>query len=284
MRFWLASLVLLLVLTSRAGAADPGTEEAKAIVRKATADYNLGRYLEAAKEYEAAYEKTLDAKLLFNVAQAYRLGGDREKAITTYRSFIRSDPKSELRGLAETKLRELEHQQPSTSPAQTVAPIPPPVAAAPTAAVATSPPALPDPIGSTSAPGPAPGASPPSATATLVAPAAPAGIGRGVVVGAVLTGTLAVGAVVTGVLYTGKLNDYNTANDQLAANRADLRSQTNTLGAVNLALVGGALVAAGVTVILWTRGRASHDATSARVELRGVVTPTLTTLSLTGSL
>src|SRR5262245_42356196 len=84
----LTPVALLLLLASRAWAVDPvipASDEAKAHVRKATAAYNLGRYIEAAKEYEAAYEQTLDAKLLFNVAQAYRLAGDREKAITAYR-------------------------------------------------------------------------------------------------------------------------------------------------------------------------------------------------------
>jgi choline-glycine betaine transporter len=124
---------------------------------------------------------------------------------------------------------------------------------------------------------------PPGATAVTIAAPSPGRTSRGVVVGGVVTGALAVGAVVTSVLYNSKLHEYDTANDQLAANRADLRSQTNTLGAVNLALVGGALVAAGVTVFLWTRGP-SRDATSAHVELGGLVTPTVSGLILTGSL
>ena len=45
-------------------------------MRKATAAYNLGRYTEAAKEYETAYEKTLDPNMLFNVGQAWRLAGN----------------------------------------------------------------------------------------------------------------------------------------------------------------------------------------------------------------
>ena len=65
MRFWLASLALLLVLTSRAGAADQGTEEAKAIVRKATAQDPEGRYrtaLEMASACGVAADALADRK------------------------------------------------------------------------------------------------------------------------------------------------------------------------------------------------------------------------------
>jgi tetratricopeptide (TPR) repeat protein len=111
------ALVLSLFLASSVWAADSTTDEAKVHVRRATAAYNLGRYAEAAKEYEVAYEQTLDANLLFNVAQSHRLAGERESAITAYRSFIRSAPKSEQRGLAEDKVRELESLRSAPSPA-----------------------------------------------------------------------------------------------------------------------------------------------------------------------
>jgi tetratricopeptide (TPR) repeat protein len=103
--------VLMFVLASTVRAADPGSEEAKAHFRQATAAYNLGNYLEAAKEYEAAYRQTLNANLLFNIGQSYRLGGEGDKAITAYRSFIRSTPRGGLRDLAEAKIREIEEQR-----------------------------------------------------------------------------------------------------------------------------------------------------------------------------
>ncbi len=55
--------------------------------------------------------------MLFNIAQSYRLAGESEKAITAYRSFIRSAPKSDQRGLAEAKVRELEQQRAARPPA-----------------------------------------------------------------------------------------------------------------------------------------------------------------------
>jgi len=125
----LASIALVLFVSTNLYAAEPPTEETKVHVRKATAAYNLGKYAEAAKDYEAAYEQTLDSNLLFNVAQSYRMAGEREKAITAYRSFLRSAPKSEQRGLAESKIRELEGQRAST-PTPAASPVTPPVAPA----------------------------------------------------------------------------------------------------------------------------------------------------------
>lgn len=134
---YLACLVLLLS-SANLWAAEPAGDEAKARVRKATGEYNLGQYIEAARDYEAAYLETLDANLLFNVGQAYRLAGETDKAITAYRSYLRSNPPSDRRSLAESKLRELEEKRAS-------APVPPSMpttpALAPTPVVTPSPPA-----------------------------------------------------------------------------------------------------------------------------------------------
>jgi len=104
-------------------------EQARAHVRKATAAYNLGRYTEAAKQYETAYETTLDPNMLFNIGQAWRLAGERQKALTAYRSYIRSAPKGEQRSVAEAKIKELEEQR---SDQASTAPTSPPSEAAPT--------------------------------------------------------------------------------------------------------------------------------------------------------
>jgi len=119
------------------------------------------------------------------------------------------------------------------------------------------------------------------------APAEGEGSSRGngaVIASGVVTGVFLAGTVVTGVLYGSKLSSYNSANDQLASNAADLRSQVKTLGAVNLALLGGTVVAAGVTVYLLARPHSEPAPSSARLELRGVVSPGLSGLSLEGSL
>jgi tetratricopeptide (TPR) repeat protein len=105
---WAILAAITVVLASFSVQAQPVSGDAKDFYRKGTAAYNLGRYREAAQAYERAYELTLDPALLFNVAQAYRLAGDREKAVLTYRSYLRSAPQGDRRGVAEAKLKELE--------------------------------------------------------------------------------------------------------------------------------------------------------------------------------
>jgi hypothetical protein len=179
-----ALLVVFLSLLMVPGvrAAEQPSDVATAHVRKATAAYNLGKYPEAAKEYEAAYEQTLDANLLFNIGQAYRLGGERDKAVTAYRSFIRSAPESEQRQLAESKIREIERQRsappaPAPVPATVPSPVPAPAAVAP-AATPELPAAAPVAAPPTATPSPAPVPTPaPSTTETpsnlVAAPVAP---------------------------------------------------------------------------------------------------------------
>jgi tetratricopeptide (TPR) repeat protein len=157
--------MLVLALTATARAAEPSNEDSRAHVRKATVAYNLGKFTEAAKEYEAAYELTVDPNMLFNIAQSYRLAGESEKAITAYRSFIRSAPKSDQRGLAEAKVRELEQQRAARPPAP-VAPVP----------VPPSPPALPAASPPLAAPPPVPVASPTAPAASAPADATPANV------------------------------------------------------------------------------------------------------------
>ena len=105
-----------------------------------------------------------------------------------------------------------------------------------------------------------------------------------VIAAGAVTGAFAVGTIVTALLYNGKLHDYNAANDQLSASRSDLHAQTRTLGVVNLVLLGGTAVAAGVTVLLWTHARAQQPSNTAKLELRGVIGPGLTGLSVGGRL
>jgi hypothetical protein len=78
-------------------------------VSKATAAYNLGYYEDAARHYEEAYRLILDPTLLFNIGQAYRLAGKPERAITAYRSFLRTESgDATTRALVEKRIQELD--------------------------------------------------------------------------------------------------------------------------------------------------------------------------------
>ena len=114
-------------------------ESVQAHLGRATAATNLGNYADAAKEYEAAYMQTSDPNLLVEVGRTWQLAGDRQKALTAFRSYVRVAPSGEHRALCEAKIRELEAQPmaapvPGAVPPPTVAyppPSPPPPMPAP---------------------------------------------------------------------------------------------------------------------------------------------------------
>jgi hypothetical protein len=154
-------LGLLGILFARTALAQGNVDQAREHYRRGTAAYNLGHYAEAAREYEATYEITLDPAALFNTAQAYRLAGENQKAILAYKGYLRAAPAGPQREIAQQKLDELTKSAAAGATATTTPPPPAPAAAPP--APASAPQALPVP--------PPPPAPTPSATAS-VAPAA----------------------------------------------------------------------------------------------------------------
>lgn len=99
-----ASLILFAAGASRAD----DIAAAKLHYERGTNLYDLQRYLDAAKEYEAAFEAKPDPALLFNIAQAYRFGGEYSKAIAAYRSYLRRVPGAENREEIDRRILELQ--------------------------------------------------------------------------------------------------------------------------------------------------------------------------------
>lgn len=85
-------LVTVLLMMCVAAPARADMEAAKVRHKKGTSYFALGKYAEAAAEYEAAFELEPDAAFLFNAAQAHRLAGHRVRALTLYQSFARLYP------------------------------------------------------------------------------------------------------------------------------------------------------------------------------------------------
>jgi tetratricopeptide (TPR) repeat protein len=98
--------IILLATTGTASAED--ITAAKMHYEKGTTLFDLQRYLDAAREYEAAFESKNDPALLFNIGQAYRFGGDYPKAIAAFKSFLRRLPEAENRAEVETRIAELQ--------------------------------------------------------------------------------------------------------------------------------------------------------------------------------
>ena len=74
------------------GAVAQDLEAARALAKKGSALYDLGKYGEALDAFESAYEKKPVPGLLFNIAQCHRQMGQLEQAARVYRSYLRTDP------------------------------------------------------------------------------------------------------------------------------------------------------------------------------------------------
>src|SRR6185295_18265595 len=99
--------VALALFCASVGHAD-NLAEAKAHFQRATNLYDLQRYLEAAHEYEAAFELKDRPEILFNIGQAYRLAGENQKAAGAFRSYLRRLPHAENRADVEARIADLQ--------------------------------------------------------------------------------------------------------------------------------------------------------------------------------
>lgn len=88
------------------------TAEQRAVARehyeKAVGHFNANEYPAAAEEFLAVYKAVPQPALLYNAAQAYRLGGDGPKALESYRAFLKAAPEAKQKGDVERHIKELE--------------------------------------------------------------------------------------------------------------------------------------------------------------------------------
>jgi tetratricopeptide (TPR) repeat protein len=125
------------------GASAPSAREH---YQKGTSYYDLGKYNEAIREFEAAYEIKNDPALLYNLAQSHRLAGNPEQALRFYRTYLRYVPKAPNRAEIDDRIKQLEALVAQKNAAQTAPPkeaIPPGGTVSPPA---TTPPAATTPV------------------------------------------------------------------------------------------------------------------------------------------
>jgi len=177
----MVTVVALLGFSARPSVAQPTTdqEQARDHFKKGLAAYNLGQYAEAATEFQAAYRLYLDPALLFNIAQAYRMNGETEKALNGYRAFLRTAPPGTRdRSQAERWRQELERKLALTRGAGAAAgatsAIPPAAVSAPGPAAASAAPVNADiPNAAATATAAAPTAASPAPATSTGAPSLP---------------------------------------------------------------------------------------------------------------
>src|SRR5436190_16323911 len=93
-------IAILLLVHSSVARADQEQEAAKRAARARFVDGDLafkdGKYDKAIEEFKASYKLYPAPKLLYNIAQAYRLNGDSSTALNYYRDYLEKQPKGEL--------------------------------------------------------------------------------------------------------------------------------------------------------------------------------------------
>jgi len=82
--------------------------EARTHYERGMTHYQLGEFAAAVGEFKQAYALTPAPGLLFNLAQASRLGKQNEQALYFYRSYLRNAPDAANRTDVETRIAELE--------------------------------------------------------------------------------------------------------------------------------------------------------------------------------
>lgn len=198
-------------------------EEASALADQAFAKYEAGMYADAVSLYMQAYEKSVDARILFNVAQIYdKKVQDRDLAIDYYRRYLKSTTTEPgLVVTATERITELLRQQQS----QPVGKDPAPIASPP------SPPAVPKPVEP---------AAPPSTSSPPF------------FIGWIVTGVLGGGAVVTGALALDAAMelDETTYSGPPSEEADSLASRAEVLGGITDGLIVGGLAAGAITLIL----------------------------------
>jgi tetratricopeptide (TPR) repeat protein len=105
-RSGVALLIFMAVMVPSTAQAD--REQAKAHYERGTRLYNLSRFDDAVKEYEAAYLEMSDPAFLFNIGQCYRQIGNNDLALRSYRNYLRSAPDAANRADVENRIKEIE--------------------------------------------------------------------------------------------------------------------------------------------------------------------------------
>ena len=143
------ALALAPLVASPARADD--AEHAKELFQQGTTLFNIGEFDKAIEAWQEGYKAKPDPGFLFNIAQAYRLKGDGQKAIFFYRGYLRNSPKAANRADVEARIAALQKAvsekppiaAPVTAPSAVApAPVAPPAAPAPAPALAPAPPAV----------------------------------------------------------------------------------------------------------------------------------------------
>jgi len=257
---------------------------AKEHYTRGTSFYDLGRYDDAIKEFEAAYQLKNDPAFLYNLAQSYRQAGNHERALHFYKTYLRYVPKAPNRADIEEKIKteeQLAAQQPGTTPPAVTTP--PPVITTPpvTTPPGNEPSVNVPPPGTTTAP--PPGYTPPPGTEAATPPgyapaATPAAADPGRKFRIAGAATAAVGAAlyVVGIIEWRRAVSASKDVESAATFDPEAQRRGQSAETAQWWLYTLGTVAVGAGAGLWFYGNhvtAAAETTTWRVSLAPVLTP-----------
>ncbi|HEY2744787.1 MAG TPA: hypothetical protein VGL86_09200 [Polyangia bacterium] len=108
----LVSLLLVAIALPAVAApptAPPAPDPARDHYERGLAKYNLAEFDAAIVEFKQSYELSKAPRLLFNIAQAYRLKKDLQLALYFYETYLRADPSPPNLADVEDKIAEMKH-------------------------------------------------------------------------------------------------------------------------------------------------------------------------------
>jgi len=111
---WLALLLVGLVLAVSprvAHAEDPAMRAAKRHFERGEKLFALGKFDEALDEYQKAYDAKPIPDLLFNIGQCYRNLDDYDKAIFSFKKYLKETPDAPNKEAVDKLIEELEDKK-----------------------------------------------------------------------------------------------------------------------------------------------------------------------------
>jgi tetratricopeptide (TPR) repeat protein len=270
-----AVLVLMLVFAAAAPARADDAATAREHYQRGTSYYDLGKYPEAIKEFEAAYEIKNDPALLYNLAQSNRLAGNSEQALHFYRTYLRYVPQAKNRAEIEDRIKQLDQLVAQKNANQTTPPsmVPPPGdnAAPPIQTTPPPPPSETPPVQMQ----PPPGAPPvvadaipmnqPAPPMLATMPPAPANNHHKMILAGEITAAAGAALFLIGAAYgAAAVGAANEVNNEAAMGKAfdpsvQQRGKNYQSAETALMIVGGLATAAGAGLFFYGRHLAAHE-------------------------
>jgi tetratricopeptide (TPR) repeat protein len=117
-----AAAIALVLVCATAAHADKSSD----LVKSAKAHFDLQEYAAAEDDLKQAYKLDPKPEILYALAQAQRMAGECDKAIVSYRNFLRTNPRADLAKLAQDNIDTCAAQKPKPPPSPSPSPSPPP--------------------------------------------------------------------------------------------------------------------------------------------------------------